>query len=216
MKQLSEDTLQELARSVENLESANVETVTTKALDEGLKPDQILEDGLVKGLKEIGRKFETREVFLVEMMMAADAFKAGLGILEPYLSERRGKTTSVFVLGTVAGDIHNLGKDLVSAMLTASGFDVRDLGVDVPVYKFVEAAKNMKPRIIGASALMTTTVVEQKKIVDALASANLRQSVKFMVGGAAVSERWAKEIGADGWATGLQDAIKRSIQCAHV
>lgn len=181
-----------------------------EALNQKMDPLRAIDDGLVRGIREVGERFGKGELFLTELVMAAEAFKAGVHVLEPELSRKnlQMKTIGTFVLGTVAGDIHSIGKDIVGVLLSAAGFMVHDLGVDVPVEKFVQSAREHDAHIIGASALMSTTAPQQKKIVEALRDAGLRDEVKFLIGGAAVSEPWAKEVSADAWALSAYEGVE--------
>ena len=180
--------------------------LTKQALEAGLEPLAIIDGGLVPGIREVGEKFSCGEFFLPNLIVSARGMKQAMELIEPELQARQQKTKSAgtIVIGTVQGDIHEIGKSLVATMLSANGFEVHDLGVDVPVEKFVETAKATKANLLGMSALLTTTMVVQKKVVEALGAAGLRANVKVMVGGAPVTRHWAEEIGADGYA---EDAI---------
>jgi corrinoid protein of di/trimethylamine methyltransferase len=150
-------------------------------------------------------------------MLAANAFKAGLDILEPKLTQqgKQLETTGKVVIGTVQGDIHDIGKSIVAAMLKATGFEVQDLGVDVPSQKFIEAVQKHQPQIVGMSALLTTSMLEQRKVIDALREAGLRDHVKIIVGGAPVTKAWSEEIGADAYGEDAFEAVNRVKQLAR-
>ena len=180
--------------------------LTKQALEAGLEPLAIVEDGLVPGIREVGERFSCGEYFLPNLIVSARGMKQAMDLIEPVLQSRQQQTKSAgtVVIGTVKGDIHEIGKSLVATMLSANGFVVHDLGVDVPVEKFVETAKTTGANLVGMSALLTTTMVVQKKVIESLAAAGLRRKVKVMVGGAPVTRNWADEIGADGYA---EDAI---------
>lgn len=189
---------------------------TLKHIDEALKSNvnimDIIEKGLSEGMKVVGTKYESGEYFVADMIVAAEIFNEAMNILRPMLleSKKNLKTLGRVVIGTVYGDIHDIGKNLVKAVLEASGFEVIDLGVDVSVEKFVEAVKTYHPDILGMSALLTSTMIHMKEVVDTLKKEGLRDSVKIIVGGAPVTEEFAKLIGADGYA---ENAFKAAEVC---
>jgi corrinoid protein of di/trimethylamine methyltransferase len=177
-----------------------------QALDHGLAPLEVIDNGFVPGMAEVGEQFAKHQMFLPDMLASAEAMKAAMAVLEPEL-KRQGEerpNAGTVVLGTTKGDIHEIGKTLVGTLLTANGFKVHDLGVDVPCERFAASAREFNADVIGVSALLTTTMRGQKLVVEALERAGLRPSVKIIVGGAPVTQRWAEEIGADGYA---KDAI---------
>ncbi|HEY5112575.1 MAG TPA: corrinoid protein [Coriobacteriia bacterium] len=178
-----------------------------KGLDAGLAPGDILDKGFVKGIEEVGDLFGRGEFFLPELVQGAEAMKAAVAVLQPALDAAGSERTTlgVAVAGTVAGDIHEIGKTIVCSMLSAAGFTVTDVGCDVPVVTFVEKVKEMKPDLLLLSALLTTTMPNQQKTIEALKAAGLRDGVKVMIGGAPTTRAWADEIGADGYA---EDAIE--------
>jgi len=188
--------LSELENSVKGLQQEAAVEAARKAIAAGISPVEAIEHGLSKGIREVGDKFARKEMFVVELIYAASIMEEAIKILEPELKKSKEKRHSVanVVLGTVAGDIHDIGKNLVRIMLEAGGFEVHDLGKDTPTASFVAKAKEVGAGVVGASSLMTTTVEGQKEIVDALRTAGVKAPV--MVGGAAVSDEWAKEIGA--------------------
>jgi dimethylamine corrinoid protein len=180
--------------------------LATQALDTGVPPLDAIEQGFVPGLTWVGEQFGAGELFLPDMMLAARAMQQAVAVLEPEM-QRRSTVRAVagrVVIGTVKGDIHEIGKNLVGMMLSTSGFEVHDLGVDVAPERFVEAARQHDADLVGVSALLTTTMAGQRTVVEALAEAGLRPRVKVMVGGAPASRQWADEIGADGYS---EDAI---------
>jgi len=184
-------------------------SLTKQALDQGLNPLEIVEEGLTPGMDVVGEKFGCGEFFLPHLVMAGKAMKAALLELEPALkaSGLTRETPGTVVLGTVAGDIHEIGKSLVSIMLTANGFVVHDLGVDVSPSQFLETVRETGANLLGMSALLTTTMGVQRKVVEELTEAGLRDQVKVMVGGSPVSAGWAQEIGADGYAEDASEAL---------
>lgn len=179
---------------------------TRKALAAGVEPLAIIDGGLVPGMRIVGDKYSTGEYFLPNLIVSASGMKQAMAVLEPELKARRQQLKSAggVVIGTVRGDIHEIGKSLVATMLAANGFEVHDLGVDVPVEKFVDTVKQSGAVLVGLSALLTTTMGGQKTVIEALRAAGLRERVRVMVGGAPVTQKWATEIGADGYA---QDAV---------
>jgi corrinoid protein of di/trimethylamine methyltransferase len=169
-------------------------------LDRGWAPDKVLNDALVEGMRIVGIDFRDGILFVPEVLLAANAMKAGMAILRPLLAETGAKPIGKVVIGTVKGDIHDIGKNLVAMMLEGAGFKVVNLGRDVAPEKFVAAVEEHQANIVGISALMTTTMPAMKRTIDALLKAGLRERVKVMIGGAPVSQAFADEIGADGYA----------------
>ena len=200
-----EQILTELNKEVQLGEAEKVKKLIQKALDQGIAAMDILEKGLRAAMEEVGAKFEALEIFLPEMMSAADAMKEGVEVLQPHLGSGSGEgQRGSILLGTVEGDIHEIGKTLVGTMLTANGFKVVDIGVDKSTSDFISAIKEVDADIVGASALLTTTMVKQNELIKALVAAGIRGDVKVMIGGAPVTKEYADEIGADGYA---EDAI---------
>jgi len=200
-----EDILSKLTQAVIDGEPEDAAELAQQALDEGLDPLTCINDGLTPGIDRVGELFAEGEYFLPDLIIGGEAMKEALAILEPALSggEEREVLGRV-VLGTVEGDLHEIGKTLVGTMLTANGFLVTDIGIDRPPADFVAAVKEANATLVGASALLTTTMPAQQKIIEALAEAGLRDRVKVMVGGAPITQSWADKIGADGYA---EDAI---------
>ena len=200
--------VERLKESVVKYDLDNVEALARAALDAHVNPLVAIQEGLAKGIKEVGEKYERGDAYLPELVMAATVMKRGIAILEPHLPAGTdlGGLGKV-VLGTVQGDIHDIGKSLVGTILGTSGFKVIDLGVDVSTDRFVEAVKKESPKILGMSALMTTTMVNMGEVISALHSGGLREKVVVMVGGAPTSKEWASEVGADAYAG---DAVEAS------
>ena len=211
---MSQDLYTQLAMTVIEGEEELAVSLTRQALEQGLSPLEIIEKGLAPGIEVVGEKFSCGEYFLPHLVMAGNTMKAALTWLEPALkaSGMTRETLGTVVLGTVAGDIHEIGKSLVGTMLTASGFVVHDLGVDVPVGKFITAVRETGAGLLGLSALLTTTMGVQRKVIEELTEAGLRDRVKVMVGGAPVSGQWAQEIGADGYAEDAAGAVALARQ----
>ena len=184
-----------------------VKKLTQEALDGGESPEIILNHGLIQAMERIGVKFKNGEIYIPEVLIAARAMHAGMAILKPILSQSAGAMAGKVVIGTVKGDLHDIGKNLVLMMLEGGGFEVIDLGIDVPRNKFIEAIKQHQPQVLGMSALLTTTMTEMKNIIQALEEVGLRKGVKMIVGGAPVTEKFAKEIGADGYAPDAASAV---------
>ncbi len=205
-----EDLLNRLKEATINGDSDEVARLSKKVIELGIDPLEAVEKALVKGVIELGDKWISGEVFISDIIAAADAMKAGLSILKSEII-KRGKSIKYLgriVIGTVEGDIHDIGKSIVAALLEASGFEVIDLGIDVPPQKFIEAIRQYNPDVIGMSALMTTTMLKQRETIEAIKQAGLRDRVKIVVGGAPTTEEWAGEIGADGWAPDAISAVE--------
>jgi len=202
---MTEEMYQKLAQAVIDGEPEDAVELAKQALEQGLDPLACISNGLTKGIQRVGELFASGEYFLPELIIGADAMKAALDILEPaLLAGQEREVVAKVVLGTVEGDLHEIGKTLVGTMLVANGFQVNDIGVDKTASEFINAIKESDATIVGASALLTTTMLQQEKLVEALKEAGLRDKVKVMVGGAPVTESFAKQIGADGYA---EDAI---------
>ncbi len=181
-----------------------------EALHLEIPPLEAINKGYIVGIRKVGELFEKGDFFLPELVMGAEAMQAALGVLEPELKRRQQERERAgsAIAGTVAGDIHEIGKRLVCTMLVANGFDLLDLGADVAAETFIEKVRELKPDLLLLSALMTTTMPEQKLVIEALKGGGLRERVKVMVGGAAVSPSWAEEIGADGYAENAIEAVE--------
>ena len=201
-----EDLLAAMRQSIADGDQDAATATANQAIEEGMDPLVAIDEGYVPGLSYVGSCFSSGEMFLPDMMLAARAMNAAMAVLKPELA-RRSQERSVrgrVVIGTVKGDIHEIGKNLVGTMLSASGFEVVDLGVDVAPERFVDAAREHSADIVGVSALLTTTMTGQRTVVESLAAAGMRPGVKVIVGGAPVTKAWAAEIGADGYS---EDAV---------
>ena len=206
---MHEKLFEEMAQSIIDGDSDVAESLARQAIELGIDPLDAVNKGYVIGVNHVGNEFSCGNAFLPELVMAGEAMKAAVAVLEPEMA-RRGTAREVLgrvVLGTIEGDIHEIGKTLVGTMLTAAGFQVFDLGVDVPVVKLVEKAREVNADIIGVSALLTTTMVRQRDVVEALDDMGLRPQIKVMVGGAPVTGEWVKEIGADGYSEDAMGAV---------
>jgi 5-methyltetrahydrofolate--homocysteine methyltransferase len=202
------DTLRQIVEKLYDGEDGAVAELTQKALDEGLTPAEVLKEGLLAGMDEVGVDFRDGELFIPEVLIAARAMHAGMDILHPLLAEGDVLSAGKIVVGTVEGDLHDIGKNLVAMMLEGGGFEIVDLGTDIPPDKFIEAIKTEQPHIVGLSALLTTTMPAMRRTIDALVEAGLREQVKVMVGGAPVTRAFADEIGADGYAPEAASAVE--------
>jgi len=202
---MAEEIYEKLAQAVLEGEPEEAEELAKQALEQGIDPLACINQGLMKGIQEVGDLFSKGEYYLPELIIGADAMKAALDVLEPALvGDQKREVVGQVVLGTVEGDLHEIGKTLVGTMLTANGFKVTDIGVDKKPEDFIAAIKETQADIVGASALLTTTMLQQEKLIRALEEAGLRDQVKVMVGGAPVTDQFAEKIGADGYA---EDAI---------
>ncbi len=202
--------LDDVSNAVQAFDSDKVMEATRKAISAGIDPSTIIEGGLAKGLKIVGKKFQDGELFLMHLVAAAEpSQKAIKELLEPELKKRKSerKSAGKVVLGTVAGDIHDIGKNIVGAMLIAAGFDVYDIGKDLPAEEFVKKATEVNATVVGASALLSTSLPVQAEIVKAFKSANLRSKVKLVFGGAPCTAEWVKEIGGDGYAENAVEGV---------
>jgi corrinoid protein of di/trimethylamine methyltransferase len=204
---MAEDLYAQMKQSVIDGEAEDAAALAHKGLDAGLAAVDILDEGFVKGIEEVGDLFASGEFFLPELVQGAEAMKAAVAVLQPALDISGGgrQALGVAVAGTVAGDIHEIGKTIVCSMLSAAGFTVTDVGSDVPVETFIAKVRELKPDLLLLSALLTTTMPNQQKTIEALKAAGLRDAVKVMIGGAPTTRAWADEIGADGYA---EDAIE--------
>ena len=192
--------LNALAKNVINGKAPEVENLVKEALDENMPVGDILNKGLIAGMNVVGTKFKNNEFYVPEVLIAARAMKAGMALISPLLAESGIEPVGKVAIGTIQGDLHDIGKNLVLMMFEGTGFKVIDLGIDVSPEKFVEAIKEQNPQIVAMSALLTTTMPSMKTTIDAIKEAGLRDSVKIMIGGAPVTQHYADEIGADGYA----------------
>ena len=187
-----------------------VRELVEQALKEGVSPKEILDNALVPGMNVVGEKFKNNEYYVPEVLIAARAMHAGMDLIKPLLTQTGASYVGKVAIGTVRGDLHDIGKNLVAMMLEGAGFQIVDLGVDVPPEKFVEVAKNEGVNIVAMSALLTTTMLAMKDTINALKEAGIREKVKVMIGGAPVTQRYADEIGADGYAPDAASAVEKA------
>ena len=201
------DIYEEAAQAIVTSDRAAAEEVATRALAQGIAPGDIMANGFVKGIQEVGELFESGEVFLPELMMSADAMAGATEVTNAALEGEAAAVKGRIVLGTVQGDVHDIGKAIVIAYLKANGYEVSDLGRDVPAASFIERAKAENADVIGMSALLTTTMEEQRKVIKTIKAEGL--SYKTVVGGAPCTQRWADQIGADAYAEDASDGVKK-------
>lgn len=204
--------LAELKAAIIDGDDVLAATKTNAAIAAGLPPVEILNAGVVPGITEAGELWKANKYFLPDVIMSAEAFKAAMGPLEPHLRKAQGgNARGKVVIGVVEGDMHELGKSLVIAMLTSAGFDVLDLGINVPLERFVTTVKEVKPDIIGLGAYMTTTMLQMRAIIGELDRQGLRKDLRVLVGGVPTSQEFADEIGADAWGKDALDAMNKAL-----
>lgn len=204
------DILKEISENLQKGQASKVAELVKKALDQGIEPRKVLNDGMIAGMNIVGIKFKNNEVYVPEVLIAARAMKAGMEILKPILTETGIEPIGKVVIGTVKGDLHDIGKNLVKMMLEGGGFEVIDLGTDVSAEKFLEAVNQYHPDIVGMSALLTTTMPNMKTVIEELKNTGMRDKVIVMVGGAPVTDQYVKEIGADGYAKDAASAVEKA------
>lgn len=198
------DRLKELLRAGD---AEGLAAEVSRMLEEGASPEAILNDGLISCMGRIGEQFKKNEIFIPEVLISADAMNAGMKILEPRLIEAGVKPAARIVVGTVKGDLHDIGKNLVSMMLRGAGFEIEDCGIDVPVEKFIEALKRSDAEILAMSSLLTTSMPAMRDTIEELKASGLREKVKVMVGGAPITDGFARQIGADGYGKDAAEAV---------
>ena len=204
-----------MSDTVENIKNAvvvgkhnEIEGLVQSAIDEGLPPETVINDGLIAAMDVVGQRFSNNEIYVPEMLVCAVTMKKGLELIKPLLKSDEAKAKGTILMGTVKGDLHDIGKNLVIMMLEGAGFKVVDLGVDMTVEKVIEQVETIEPDILGLSALLTTTMPEMKNVIEALKEKGLRDSVKVIVGGAPLDAGFAEKIGADGFGRDAADAVR--------
>lgn len=208
--------LETLYQSVIEGSANGVKEQVEVCLKKGISPESVLNDGMVSAMAEVGRLFEEGEYFVPEMLVSARAMKTGLAILRPYLAQANVKSAGRVLIGTVQGDLHDIGKNLVAIMFEGAGFEVIDMGTDIPAGDFVKAVQEKKADILAMSALLTTTMPRMQETIEALKDSGVRESVKVMIGGAPVTQKYADDIGADGFSSDAGRAVtvaKELIKC---
>lgn len=205
-----EELFKQAAQAVVDADQEATVAAAEKAIAEGIDPVEMINEGYSVGMAQVGELFDSGEMFLPELIIASDAMVAAINVLEKAMPvDNRAEKLGVAVIGTIEGDVHDIGKGIVATMLRVYGFEVHDLGRDVPIKAFVEKVKEVNADIVGTSALMTTTQVGQKALEEALKNAGLRDKVKTMVGGAVVTQRWADKIGSDLYGENAMDAVTK-------
>ena len=204
--------LTSLKESIVNLDFDAVAKVAQEAMDAGVDPHLVITKGMVPGMTVVGEKFENGEYFLSELVVAAEVMKEGLKVVNPYLKGSSSDGLGKVVIATVEGDHHDLGKNIVTSLLRVQGFDVFDLGVDVPTDEIIDAVKEYQPAIVGMSALLTLTMPKMGEVIEALKMADLRQRVKVILGGTPVTEEFAESIGADHRAANALEGVKKCVE----
>src|SRR5664279_2368272 len=204
-----EELFAQLKQAIIDQDEDAVLSSVNAALDAGVEPKTIIDKGLLPGLNVVGEQFECDDIFLPELMQAALAFQAAMAILEPKIKEAGGaeQKKGTIVIGTVKGDLHSIGKNILKLLFETSGFEVHDLGIDVDLFKFIDKANEVNADIIAISALLTTTLIGQRDVIDALKDQGARDKYKVIVGGGATTKEWADSIGADGWSGSAYDAV---------
>jgi len=203
------DIFGQLKQAVIDQDQEAVVAAVNQALADGIAPKKVIDEGLLPGLNVIGEQFECEDIFLPELMQAALAFQEAMAILEPKIKESGGEgpKKGKIVLGTVKGDLHSIGKNILKLLFETSGYEVWDLGIDVDLFQFLNKAKEVDADIIAMSALLTTTLVGQRDVIDALKDQGAREQFKVIIGGGATTQEWADTIGADGWAASAYEAV---------
>lgn len=208
---MAEDRIERLVSAISDLGTYDeVKSATRGALESGIPAIDVMRKGMSRAMQIAGQRFEEKEYFIADMIMASNLMKAGMQILEPRLHAGKAEFTGTFLIGTVRGDLHDIGKNIVAAMLRSAGFQVVDLGVDVAVETFTERVRSLKPNILGMAALLTSTMTGFKAVIDALNREGLREGLGIMVGGRPVSEEFARQAGADAYAADALDAVRKA------
>ena len=202
----------EFYRALREVEFTQIENLVNKAIAEGHSAPEILNGGLIAGMAVVGKEFKARELWVPDVLLAARNMHRGIEILKPLFAKEGSVSKGKILLATVKGDIHDIGKNLVAIMMTGSGFEVIDLGVDVPVEKFIAAIKEHKPQILGLSALLTTTMLEMRNVIEAVKKGSFEAKPYVIIGGAPVTESFAQEIGADGYGTDAVSGVEVAMK----
>jgi trimethylamine corrinoid protein len=201
--------LQKAAQAIINYDKAKAEAIAKEGLASGIDPNMIISEGFVPGITKVGDLFDREQIFLPELMLAAEAMKTGSAICVAALPSAQVQAKKKVVIGTVEGDVHDIGKSIVVSFLLANGFEVYDIGRDMAIEKFVEKTREIEADVVGASALLTTTMEGQRMLIEELKKAGLRDKVKVIIGGAPVSQSWADRIGADAYAENAVDGVNK-------
>lgn len=210
MRVKDNELLSEIRRAVIGYDETTAVETVKKTLEFGMSPKRVLEEALMPGIQEVGKLFAQEKIFIPEVMLSAEVFSLAMKIIKPAMLTKGEEVENpgTVLIGTVAGDVHNLGKNLVATMLTAAGFEVLDLGIDVSTEVFVKKVRELTPDVLALSALMSTTMLEQREVTRSLTKQRLRDKVKVIVGGAPVTNEWSTQIGADGYAPNAHEAVE--------
>ncbi len=208
---MAQEMLQELSENLINGKADRVKELAQQALEQGIAAKEVLDNGLVKGMEIVGEKFECNDFYLPELLVAARAMYSGLEVIKPQLSESDMGGKGTLIIGTVKGDLHDIGKNVTAMMFEGAGFKVVDLGADVTPERFVEEVRKHPDCILGMSALLTTTMINMRETIVALQEANLRDKVRVIIGGAPITEEFANEIGADAYAVDASTGVKKVL-----
>lgn len=210
---MNEDLYKAISKAVTEGEEEEAVKRVNEALKSGLRSTEVMQQGIVAGITKAGELWKANEYFLPDVIMAADAFKAAMAVLKPHIKGEDGRPKGKkFVIGVVQGDVHDLGKSLVIAMFASAGLEVIDLGIDVPLQRFIEAVREHKPDIVGLGAYMTTTMLEMKEVIAELEKQGLRRNLKVMIGGVPTSQEFANEVRADAWGRDALDAMQKALK----
>ncbi len=207
--------LQQLYDAVLTGQAPQAKSITEEAIAEGTDPQDLVNNYMIPAMDEVGRRFEDNEYFVPELLIAARAMKEALNIIKPLLAESGAEPAGTVAIGTVAGDLHDIGKNLVAALLEGGGFEVIDLGVDVAPEKFIEAVKEKNANIVALSALLTTTMPSMKTTIEKMKEAGIREQTKVMIGGAPITQQYADEIGADGFSDNASAAVTKARELTN-
>jgi 5-methyltetrahydrofolate--homocysteine methyltransferase len=210
------DHIESIKNAVIGGKHSEIKGIVQQALDAGLDPGTIINDALIAAMDVVGKDFGSGKIFVPEMLVAAVTMKNGLDVVKPLLAGDQDQSRGTVIMATVKGDLHDIGKNLVSMMLEGAGFNVIDLGVDLSVEKLLEKVKEIKPQVLGLSALLTTTMPEMKRVIEELEARGMRESLKVMVGGAPVDRAFAEKIGADGYGANAAEAVELARRFAGV
>jgi len=205
---------EKIKTAVVNGKHQEIEGLVKGAIQEGVDLDQLIDEALIAAMDIVGKRFEKSEIYVPEMLVSAVTMRKGLDVIKPLLTSQQAKPKGTILMGTVKGDLHDIGKNLVIMMLEGAGFRVIDLGVDISVEKVVKEVTDAKPQILGLSALLTTTMPEMRKVIEVLETEGLRNSVRVMVGGAPIDGKFAEKIGADGYGKDAADAVQLARELA--
>ena len=208
--------LKDIADSIIAGKAPKVKELVQQAVNDKVPPGKILNEGLIAGMDVVGAKFRANEFYIHEVLVAAKAMKSGMEILKPLLSQTGVKPVARFAIGTVKGDLHDIGKNLVSMMMEGAGFEVIDIGIDTSPERFIEIIKEKQPQIIGMSALLTTTMSAMKTAIETINKSGVRQSVKILVGGAPITQEFSQSIGADGYAGDAASAVSKAKELLKI